>query len=73
MFVTHRNKTMNYQQQLYPWVIYRLLPNLKRLIVARFRRRNDAEEHLKILKRLLPQVKFAISFEVSSEQNSSVD
>jgi hypothetical protein len=29
---------MNYKQQLYPWVIYRHLPNLQRLTVARFRR-----------------------------------
>lgn len=64
---------MNYQQQLYPWVIYRLLPSLQRLRVGRFRRRHDAEEHLKILKRLLPQVKFAIIFEVGSDLNTSVD
>ncbi|MEG3898878.1 MULTISPECIES: hypothetical protein [unclassified Microcoleus] len=59
---------MNYKQQLYPWVIYRHLPNLQRLTVARFRRRNDAEEHLRIIKRLLPQVEFAIAFEVNSQQ-----
>jgi hypothetical protein len=58
---------MNYKQQLYPWVIYRFLPNLQRLTVARFRRRNDAEEHMRIIKRLLPQVEFAITFEVSSQ------
>jgi len=58
---------MNYKQQLYPWVIYRFLPNLQRLTVARFRRRNDAEEHLRIIKRLLPQVKFAIAFEASQQ------
>jgi len=49
-------------------VIYRHLPNLQRLTVARFRRRNDAEEHLRIIKRLLPQVEFAIAFEVNSQQ-----
>jgi hypothetical protein len=59
---------MNYKQQLYPWVIYRHLPNLQRLAVARFRRRNDAEEHLRIIKRLLPQAEFAIAFEVNSQQ-----
>jgi hypothetical protein len=58
---------MNYKQQLYPWVIYRFLPNLQRLTVARFRRRNDAEEHLRIIKRLLQQVEFAIAFEASQQ------
>ncbi|MBE9115626.1 hypothetical protein IQ249_06920 [Lusitaniella coriacea LEGE 07157] len=56
---------MKYKQALFPWVIYRLLPNLQRLTVARFRHRNDAEEHMKIIQRLLPQASFTIAFEVS--------
>jgi len=34
---------MSYYDQLYPWVVYRLLPNCQTIAVARFRRRNDAE------------------------------
>ncbi len=41
--------SVNYQQQLHPWCIVRLLPNLKQLIVVRCRRRGDAEAHLKLL------------------------
>lgn len=61
---------MNYKQKLYPWVICRLSPNWQRLTVARFRHRNDAEEHLKVLKRLLPQTPLAIAFEVSPPQRA---
>jgi hypothetical protein len=52
----------NYQQQLHPWCIVRLLPNLKRLTVARCRRRGDAEAHLKLL-RQQTAADFAIVFE----------
>ncbi|UBF23964.1 hypothetical protein K9N68_19725 [Kovacikia minuta CCNUW1] len=55
---------MTYQQQLNPWVIHKLLPNLNQLTVTRFRRRNDAEAYLKVLRQTQPQSKFAITFDV---------
>jgi hypothetical protein len=42
---------MTYKAQLYPWCIIRPLPNMKSLIVGRFRRRSDAEGHLQILRK----------------------
>jgi hypothetical protein len=54
---------MDYQTKLNPWVISKLLPNLKQLSVIRFRRRNDAEAYLKVLKEMQPQGKFEISFD----------
>lgn len=54
---------MSYQQQLSPWVIHRLLPDLKHLTVTRFRRRPDAEAYLKVLKQSQPQSHFAITFD----------
>jgi hypothetical protein len=45
---------MTYKIQLFPWCIIRPLPNMQQTIVARFRRRSDAEAHLKILRLLLP-------------------
>ncbi len=59
---------MNYQQQLNPWVIHKLLPNLKQLTVTRFRRRNDAEAYLKVLKQAHPQAQFAITFDVGQAE-----
>jgi endonuclease V-like protein UPF0215 family len=59
---------MSYQDQLSPWVVYRQLPNLQRLEVARFRRRNDAEEYLKIVRRMLPQAQFEIVYDVRQDE-----
>lgn len=51
--------------QLYPWCIVRFLPNLQRTIIQRFRKRADAEEYLKALKRLLPEASHQIVFDLS--------
>ncbi|GAB4241562.1 MAG: hypothetical protein Kow00121_67680 [Elainellaceae cyanobacterium] len=53
-----------YYDRLHPWCIVRLLPQMQRVIVARFRRRNDAEEHLKVLKRLQPQASYVVLFDM---------
>jgi hypothetical protein len=45
---------MTYKTQLFPWCIIRPQSNMQQTIVARFRRRNDAEAHLQILRQLLP-------------------
>jgi len=37
---------MTYLERLSPWCIVKLLPNMQRQVVARCRRRNDAEEHM---------------------------
>lgn len=37
-------------------------------IVARFRRRSDAEAHLQVLRRLIPGVSFTLIFNVVLEQ-----
>ncbi|NJL23370.1 MAG: hypothetical protein HC895_25250 [Leptolyngbyaceae cyanobacterium SM1_3_5] len=57
---------MNYQEQLNPWVIHQMLPDLKRSLVMRFRRRVDAESYLKVIQQMRPKAQFAIAFETSS-------
>ncbi|MCC5622597.1 hypothetical protein LC574_15240 [Nostoc sp. CHAB 5715] len=47
----------------HPWCIIRQLPNIQRLVVARFRRRNDADAYLQILRRLLPAASHVIVFD----------
>ncbi|MBW4473627.1 MAG: hypothetical protein ACAF41_23170 [Leptolyngbya sp. BL-A-14] len=59
---------MSYQQQLSPWVIHKLLPNLKHLTITRFRRRPDAEAYLKVLMQSQPQAQFAITFDAGSTE-----
>ncbi|MBF2029333.1 MAG: hypothetical protein NW224_03005 [Leptolyngbyaceae cyanobacterium bins.302] len=63
---------MSYQQRLNPWVVNKLLPNLKQLTVSRFRRRNEAEAYLKALKQMQPQSHFALLFDVGNGEYASV-
>jgi hypothetical protein len=59
---------MNYQEQLTPWVVYQLLPDLQRQAVIRFRRRNDADCYVKVLKQTRPKAEFMIAFETLNKE-----
>lgn len=63
---------MTYQQRLNPWVVNKLLPNLKQLTVSRFRRRNEAEAYLKAMKQMQPQSTFALLFDAGNGEYASV-
>lgn len=58
---------MTYFEKLHPWCLIRLLPNCQRIVVARFRKRNDADDHLRVLQRLVKHRTFVIIFD-SQEQ-----
>jgi len=62
---------VTYFNLLHPWCIIRQLPNLQRLVVARFRRRIDAESHLQIISRLIPNVTYEIIFDPAPEKKDS--
>ncbi|MBD0267854.1 MAG: hypothetical protein ICV77_06110 [Cyanobacteria bacterium Co-bin8] len=62
---------MTYRDRLYPWCIIRLLPHCQRITVARFRKRSAAEEHVKVLRRLIPSAIFVVLFEVEHEDVGS--
>ncbi len=64
---------MTYKNQLYPWCIIRPFPNMRSQIVGRFRRRVDAEGHLRVLKRLIPDVSYFIMFDITPEDSDSED
>ncbi len=64
---------MSYLERLNPWCIIRPFPDMRSLIVGRFRRRVDAEGHLRILKQLMPTVPFAIAFDMPPEQTDGED
>ena len=59
---------MTYYQQLHPWCIIRLMPNMQRLVVARFRRRNDAAAYVQALYRLEPALSYDIIFDPTFDQ-----
>lgn len=63
---------MSYQDQLSPWVVYRLLPNCQRMMMERFRKRNDAEEYVKVICRMQPGEEFEIVFEVEPGQDPGI-
>ncbi len=64
---------MSYKDKLNPWCIIRPVSDVQMRIVGRFRRRVDAEGHLKILKQLIPNVPFEIMFDIAPEDTESED
>ncbi|MBD2772621.1 hypothetical protein [Iningainema tapete] len=54
---------MTYCKQLHPWCIIRTLDNKERIVVARFRRRDDAVAYLSVLRQQVKNVKFLIFFD----------
>ncbi len=59
---------MTYLERLTPWCIIRPFPTMRTLIVGRFRRRVDAEGHLRILKQIMPSVPFEVIFDVMPDE-----
>lgn len=54
---------MSYRDQLQPWCVVRFLPDARSIVVARFRRRSDAEAHQRILRQILPTATYSIVFD----------
>ncbi|AFZ16459.1 hypothetical protein [Allocoleopsis franciscana] len=51
-----------------PWAIARLLPNARTIIVARFRNRQDAHDHKRLLHRFIPNAQFEIIFDLPNDK-----
>ena len=64
---------MPYKQRLNPWVLVRLLPNMQRMTVGQYRTRSDADGHLDILRRLMPNAKFVVMFNPDALQPQQAD
>jgi len=64
---------MSYYERLHPWCILRFLPNMKWLVLARFRRRNDAEAHLRTLCYLDATIEYEIAFDPGLAQPESTE
>lgn len=54
---------MTYQTQLRPWCIVRQLSEKQRTVVDRFRRYQDADALVKLLRRNTPNSHFFVTFE----------
>ncbi len=64
---------MSYYNRLHPWCVIRCLPKAQTLIVARFRKRGDAEDYLKTLRRLMPDGCFEVVFDLETEPTLVAD
>ena len=58
---------MTYKDKLNPWCIIRPVSDVQMRIVGRFRRRVDAEGHLRVLKQMMPTIPFEIMFDATPE------
>lgn len=52
-----------YRERLKHWAIVRLLPDMQRSVMARFRSRADADGHLRFLRRNAPDCQFVVVFD----------
>jgi hypothetical protein len=59
---------MTYRDSLSPWCIIQHLPNMQRAIIARFRKRQDTEEHLRLLQRLNSTVAYELIFDLPPDR-----
>ncbi|MBW4467122.1 MAG: hypothetical protein KME07_16985 [Pegethrix bostrychoides GSE-TBD4-15B] len=63
---------MSYYNRLHPWCVIRCLPKAQTLIVARFRKRGDADNYLNTLRRLMPNGRFELMFDPETEPTAWV-
>ena len=56
---------MTYSDRLKHWTIVRLLPKMQRVVIERFRRRSDADGHLRFLQQHIPDGTFIVIFDVT--------
>jgi hypothetical protein len=59
---------MTYQTQLRPWCIVRQLPEMKRVIIDRFRHYPDAEARVRLLRQQMPNGTYTVLFEPDSPE-----
>lgn len=59
---------VDYRDALYPWCIIRLLPQCQRLVVGCFRSCSAAENHLEVLRCLVPMGNFVVVFDPPEER-----
>lgn len=64
---TANPRAIAYQKRLYPWAIAKLMPNMQRTVVCRFRRRSDADGHLLCLRQLMPQASLLVVFDLQPD------
>lgn len=60
-------KTKGYRTALAPWIVIRLLSPTQQTVVGRFRSRSDADGHLAVLCRLMPEAELQVIFDMERD------
>jgi hypothetical protein len=58
--------TSKLKSNIYPWQVVQLMPDQQRQVVARFHRRNDANEYMRVLQRLQPAAAFELTYQAAA-------
>ncbi|HEY9610407.1 hypothetical protein [Allocoleopsis sp.] len=66
--LSNQSVKRSYPEGNRPWAIARLLPNAQTIIVARFRNRQDAHDHKRLLHLFIPNAEFEIIFDPPKEK-----
>jgi hypothetical protein len=53
----------NHKPNINPWAIFRCHPPATNICIKRFRRRQDAESYLSILRGMMPEAQFLVVFD----------
>lgn len=59
---------MPYRERFAPWIVVQLLPRMQRIVRGRYRSRSDAEGHLAVLQRQLPEYEFVMMFDTAIDR-----
>ncbi|MEC4812399.1 MAG: hypothetical protein SAK29_03855 [Scytonema sp. PMC 1069.18] len=62
-----KSQTQTYRTALAPWAVIRWHSPTQRIIVGRFRSRSDADGHLAVLRRLMPDANLQIVFDMNND------
>ncbi|MGF1513407.1 MAG: hypothetical protein ACFB5Z_06900 [Elainellaceae cyanobacterium] len=62
-----------YRHRLNSWAVIRLLPNMQRSVLNRFRTRSDADGHTTFLRHHIPQGEFQVIFDPQTDALEALD
>lgn len=62
---------MTYQEQLNPWMVQNQHPQLGQQIIARFRRRGEADAYLNAMQQMRPSMRLSVAFATKPARNDA--
>ncbi|MEB3211738.1 MAG: hypothetical protein VKL39_10295 [Leptolyngbyaceae bacterium] len=63
---------MTYQEQLNPWTVQNQHPQMGQQVIARFRRRGDADAYLNTMQNLRPGLKLSVAFATTLPEKAAI-